>query len=74
MAFDDLVLRAGSCGWSQSGAAQIRDPSGAWHRLGFGGECGRCGEVTFDGDTPLGEACADASPVAAELADAWEGL
>lgn len=74
LAFDHVVLSDGDCAWSGSGAVEVRDPSGAWHRVDLGETCSACGTVTFDGRETLGEACVDLAPIATALDDAWEEL
>ena len=74
MAFDQLTLAEAGCAWAPSGALEIRDPGGAWHRLDFGETCSPCGDLVFDGDTPLGEVCLDLSAIPLTLEGGWEGL
>ena len=74
MAFDELVLAEGGCAWAPTGAIEVRDPSGAWHRVDFGTECTSCGALVFDGDTALGEVCLDLSTIPLALDGGWEGL
>jgi hypothetical protein len=74
MAFDHVVLAEGACGWAPTGAVEVRDPGGAWHRLDFGATCTPCADVVFDGAAALGEVCVDLSAVPLALADGWEDL
>jgi hypothetical protein len=74
MAFDHVVLAEGACAWAPTGAVELRDPGGAWHRVDFGESCSPCGALVFDRDTPLGEVCVDLSTIPLALGDAWGDL
>jgi len=58
--YTSQLQTARSCDWGLTGALSVRDPSGAWHEIVFGHECGRCGMASFQGE-PIGEVCPDLS-------------
>lgn len=61
-----------ACPQGPAGTVGLRGADGLWYDLAFDASaCDGCGEVTYDGDTPLGRACPTVSPA---FDEAWGAL
>lgn len=61
-----------ACEGHPSGSLDVRDPSGGWYTLTWGGTCDGCGAVSFAGE-PAGEACLDLRSAVGAFADGVAG-
>lgn len=52
------------------GTVRMRQEDATWYALVLPEGCGRCGPLTWEGDTALGEACLDPAPLVASMAEA----
>lgn len=52
------------------GMIKLRQHDSTWYTLRLTGPCGGCGELVWDDTEPMGEVCADLSPLVTGLMDA----
>lgn len=52
------------------GTVRMRQTDATWYEMVLPEGCARCGPLTWEGDTALGEACLDPAPLFASMAEA----